>query len=191
MAALVQTYPGLITAGGAFVIWILTRWVESFRAWQRDRREKDNFIRALFAEVDFNTRDLEGFQMNSASLAHIEKALRADKALRPHITDARHTLVYASNIGKVHFLDDDLAARLVLFYGLLEKIKAQVDGVNLPSFATVSANGKIATIKELIENVKECEKAGNLLLSKLAESYPKLSLIRHHRRLTITKQSES
>jgi|GEM_PF-2124950 len=182
--------PGLITASATMTALLLTWWRELWRASRARVREKNNFIRALFAEIDFNTRDLNKFQLNSATISYIEKVMMADGKLRPHVTDAHHTMVYKSNISKIHFLDDQISARLVLFYGLLDKIKSQIDGINLPSFDTISVQGKTTTLKGILANVQECEEVGENLLGRFAQAYPDLALTRHARRFPVTKQSE-
>ena len=188
MKTLFSTYPGLVTAFGAFVLWILTRWAELVRDFFSKRRAKNNLIRALFAEVDFNTRDLEFFTMNSADISKITAAMAKDPDLLPHVTDTHHTKIYAENLKNMHLMDDDLVARLVLFYGLLEKIKTQIDGVNLPSFATVSSAGKSTIIQRLGVQVTQCEAEGRTILDRFTKRHSKLALVRHTRQAIETKQ---
>lgn len=188
MEELFKEYPGLVTAFGAFLIWALTRWAELVGTWRAARIGRKNFIRALYAEVDFNTRDLEFFLMNSANISDIEAAMQADPDLLPHITDAHHTIIYSQNIQNMHLLDDSLAARLVLFYGLLEKIKAQIDGMNLRSFQSISARGRAVIIKRLIVQIQQCEAEGRIILTRFSEKHTKLSLVRHARQAIDTKQ---
>lgn len=177
-----------ITAASAVALWMLTQWFELVTNWVRTRKAQKNLIRSLFAEVDFNTRDLEFFVRNSADMSAIEARLLEDKRYLPHITDAHHTIIYTANIENLHHLNNALAARLVLFYGLLDKIKAQIDGINLASFAAVSAAGKLTVVKRVTENVKECQTEGENILREFSKTYSKLGLTRHVRRLVDTKQ---
>jgi len=178
----------LITAATAVGLWLLTRWIEFGANYVRSRKERTNLIRSLFAEVDFNTKDLDFFVQNSADISAIEARLNQSEKYLPHITDAHHTIIYASSIPKLHYLDDTLASRLVLFYGLLEKIKAQIDGINLSSFVATSAAGKITVVKRVIVNVTECEAEGSKILDAFSTAYPKLKLTRHFRKNVDTKQ---
>lgn len=171
----------LLSAAVAVGLWVLARWVELFSTWRNARAEQRNLIRALFAEIDFNTRDLEFFLENSADIAAIEAHLRKAPDALPHITDAHHTIIYSSNTNRLHHLSNSLTARVVLFYGLLDKIKVQIDGINQPSYAKVSAEGKIAVIRRIEANARECADAGKTILEEFSETYESLSLTRHAR----------
>lgn len=178
----------LISASVAILLWLLTRWVQMGAAWARRRQERRNLIRSLYTEVDFNTRDLSYFVANSADMSAIANRLRQNDDFLPHVTDAHHTIIYTSNVNKLHHLSNGLSADLVLFYGLLEKIKAQIDGINLTSFQRISAEGKIATMRRIVENVKECETIGRRILKSFSDTYPKYKMTRHARHMVDLKQ---
>ena len=52
--------------------------------------KQDNLVRAIYAEIDFNTTDMEIFLTKSPSLPVLRKAMAERDDLFPHITDARH-----------------------------------------------------------------------------------------------------
>ncbi|MDF1668675.1 MAG: hypothetical protein P1U83_03595 [Roseovarius sp.] len=178
----------LLTASVTIALWILTRWIELGSRWFSNRRERHNLIRSLYAEVDFNTKDLHFFIENSADISAIEARLAQDSSYLPHVTDAHHTIIYSSHIDKLHHLENALTARLVLYYGLLEKIKEQIDGINLASFKSVSTAGKMAVLNRITVNSVECQKIGVEVLGMFSDTYPNLRLIRHNRTLISTKQ---
>ncbi len=178
----------MVTAISAATLWFVSRIIDIFVSWRRRRNERLNLIRALFAEVDFNTKDLYIFVEMSTALDQIEARFNADKDAVIHVTDAHHTLIYTSNVGQLHYLDDRLAARLVHFYGLLDKIKAQIDGTHQPSFKAVTASGKLAVVKGLFENVRECEAIGKEVLEEFSATYPKLTLTRMAREVVDIRQ---
>ena len=175
-------------AAVAVFLWVLTRWYETWLAWQHRRQDHSSLIRSLYAEVDFNTRDLQFFLENSADLDAIEKRLRSVDNALPHVTDAHHTIIYSTRVGDLHHLSNDLTARLVTFYGLLDKIKAQIDGINLPSFVHVSVEGKITVLARISAQIAECEAMGQSILREFSEQYPGFELVRYPRRLMDTKQ---
>lgn len=178
----------LIAAIASFALWVLTRIYEARKDYRREQSERVSTVRSLYAEVDFNTRDMEYFLTNSASFDAIEARLRQSDLYLPHVTDARHTVIYMSGISRLYHLPDGITGRLVLFYGLLDKIKAQIDGINLTSYQRISAEGRITVVRQILANVRECQVEGEIILAKLAESYPELSLFRHARALVDVRQ---
>lgn len=184
----IANYGVVVPAASAVGLWFGTRIAETISSWIRRRRERVNLIRALFAEVDFNTKDLYVFGAMSAATDQIEKRFQEKPDAVIHVTDAHHTLIYTENIDKLHYLDDRFAARLVLFYGLLDKIKAQIDGISLSSFAAVTPAGKLSVVNTLLANVEECEGIGREILNDFSKAYPKLGLVRTNRAMADTKQ---
>jgi hypothetical protein len=178
----------IVTALVAAVLWMLSRWVEVFATRDGRRGERDSLISSLYAEIDFNTRDLELFLLNSADITAIEARIRQSDTYLPHVTDAHHTIIYSSRIADLHHLDDGLTARLVLFYCLLGKIKAQIDGINQPSFSRISANGQITVIRPILANSDECRCEGEAILLLFVQRYPAYGLVRFARKIVDTRQ---
>ena len=113
----------LITAILGFGIWNIQRFMEHRKNTHAKALKQDNLVRAIYAEIDFNTTDMEIFLTKSPSLLVLRKAMAERDDLIPLITDARHTWFYSSRISEMHFISDDLMSQIVQFYGLLEKIR--------------------------------------------------------------------
>ncbi|XDA96547.1 hypothetical protein AB1M95_10385 [Sulfitobacter sp. LCG007] len=153
----------LLTAAVTVALFLVT----SVIAWYRNRYERRNLIRALYSEIDFNTRDLEFFRTGSADIELIRQHLDTNPDGTPHITDAHHTAIYSANLNRLHHLSDDLIAKVVLFYGLLGKLKAQIDGVGQMSFQRISLDGKILTIERIQSTALEGRDIGLQVLEAL------------------------
>lgn len=165
----------------AFGFWFVRRWFEDRRHRDDQSRRKNNIIRALYSEIDFNTADMELFLEKSPSAGVLKEALEVNPKLVPHVTDARHTVLYTSLIGDIYVISDGLMAKIVLFYGYLEKIRVQVEGLNYPSFATLSPNGKFNAVDVIRRSAFDAKLSGYDLLRALEAEYPKLNLRRHKR----------
>ena len=72
-------------------IWNIQRFIEDRKNAHAKVLKKDNLVRAFYAEIDFNTTDLEIFLTKSPSLPLLCKAMAERDELIPHITDALHT----------------------------------------------------------------------------------------------------
>lgn len=165
----------------AVLLWLATRVVE-IRKGRRDRLERrEQFIRALFFEIDYNTRDMEIFARKSPEMSVVEAKMRSDRAFIPHITDARHTEIYTTNIASLHFLDRVILGDVVEFYGELAKLKSQIDGLDKPSFVTISDDGRIAAISRIGGVAGRCGLLGRKIIADMNSTYPQLSLMRSKR----------
>ena len=80
----------LITAILGFGIWNIQRFMEDRKNAHAKVLKQDNLVRAIYAEIDFNTTDMEIFLTKSPSLPVLRKATAERDDLIPHITDARH-----------------------------------------------------------------------------------------------------
>lgn len=138
-------------------------------------------MRAIYAEIDFNTTDMEIFLTKSPSLPVLRKAMSEREDLIPHITDARHTWFYSSRISEMHVISDDLMSQIVQFYGLLEKIKMQVEGLNAQSYSTLSASGCFKVVVLIRNTAEEAWLCGKDLLRGLEHAYHDLGLARYQR----------
>lgn len=172
----------IITASGAILVWVLTKIGELARDRRQRKNDTEKYVMALFAEIDFNTRDMEIFLEESASVDAVINKVKSDQKFIPHITDARHISIYSEGISNIHYIGKEQIGALVYFYGLLEKLKNQVAGIYLPSFVLISPEGRAATIREIIQTADEIESVGRTVLDRLKSSYKHLSLertIRH------------
>jgi len=90
----------LITAILGFGIWNIQRFMEDLKNAHAKVLKQYNLVRSIYAEIDFNTTDMEIFLTKSPSRPVVRKAMAERDDLIPHITDARHTWFYSSRISK-------------------------------------------------------------------------------------------
>ncbi len=121
------------------------------------------------------------------SLERLAVIFEEKEGFIPHITDARHTEVYRSRIGELHAVASDgaglsdLVGELVRFYGELEKVTQQIEGLMKPSFAHISTKGKVATIGTIYRSCEVCERIGTALLREMELRYAHLRLSRNNK----------
>ena len=103
----------------------------------QERMERRKFVTSLHTEVLYNVDDLQKFIDTAVSSTDLRAAFEAGdqrrRPLIPHITDARHTAIYRSQIDRLHVFRNRTIRNIVEFYATLEKIKAQIDGLQLKS----------------------------------------------------------
>jgi len=171
----------LITAILGFGIWTVQRFIEDRKNTLARAMKHDNLVRAIYAEIDFNTSDMEIFLTKSPSLPVLRQAMSERDDLIPHITDARHTWFYSSRISEMHVISDELMSQIVQFYGLLEKIKMQVEGLNAKSYSTLSPEGRFKVVVLIRDTAEEAWLCGKELLRALEYAYFDLGLTRYQR----------
>ncbi|MEO0676611.1 MAG: hypothetical protein AAFZ02_03545 [Pseudomonadota bacterium] len=175
------TFAGIVAA----VTFVASRIYEIVVALLRDRRARQSYVRSLFAEIDFNTTDLAIFNEAGVDLDDLEAAMEVRAAegevLIPHITDARHTVIYSENLAMISALPDELVRSVVQFYGELEKIRNIIEGLSRPSYATIRIPGRVNTIARLYERTQAAQTTGETLLSQMAALSPRLELKRKER----------
>lgn len=166
-----------------FAIWFAKRIIEQRNAAEAQREADMNFIRALYAEIDFNTRDMEIFNRDSADPEKVRDALMANPDRVPHVTDARHTQVYRDRIQDLHIIEDGVMHKTIYFYGLLEKILVQAQGFDKPSYKTLSDEGRVAAVELMRGTADVAERCGQSLLKDFEDepSYRGLGLARFDR----------
>jgi hypothetical protein len=165
-----QVLPFSLAAG--LLGWFLRRaYVESVA--------RRRLIRALFAEIDFNTRDMETFRRSSPSREVLQAALGANPDLVPHVTDARHTEIYRQHIASLHFIPGHLLHQVIDYYGLLEKIRVQVEGLNYDSYKTLSLAGRVRAVDLLRTTSADAETSGKALMAAFRRTFPRLKLTRY------------
>lgn len=170
------TFTGLaaLFVFGASKLWDL------LREQRQSERATKSYIRGLFAEIDFNTTDLRRFNAASLDYADLLKAFKSKADLIPHITDARHTVVYADNMSRLSDLPDAFIRDVVEFYGDLEKIREIIAGLDKGSFKTISAQGKLNVIKRLFRRTEETQMLGETLLERFCDAFVDLELSCKH-----------
>ncbi|MEN0088395.1 MAG: hypothetical protein AAF737_08180 [Pseudomonadota bacterium] len=159
---------------GSLAIWLLTQIASFLGKLLAQRNARIALVRALFAEVQFNAADLSGFLEESQFDALLLKL--AEPNYVPHITDARHTQIYGVNIGHIHHIPDHIVKDVVRFYGGLEKIRTQIEGVRLPSYAPLSEAGKATLLARLRTECRDTERLGLVIMKNMQLRYPRLHL---------------
>lgn len=172
---------GLVTVA----LWIASRGFDLWQDMRRRASDRDAFIRAIYAEVDFNTFDMKRFLDATIPLTRLAEVFATRPGFVPHITDARHTDVYKSRIEDLHLvvahahLQDQLVGDLVRFYGELEKIIQQIEGLQKESFKMISNPGKVATIGQIYTACAACERLGIAILGEMEVRFRHLKLARN------------
>lgn len=179
----------MVAIAGSIFVWVVQQIVLSMLRAGEKKRGSENFVRSLSAEIDFNTRDMEIFLTKSVSSERLRQALREDPDLVPHITDARHTEVYRARISELHNISDHILQKTINFYGLLEKIRVQVEGVDSPSFKTISAEGRFNVVDLIRSTAEEARREGVDLLREFRKAFPELDLRRYDRE-TLSPEAE-
>jgi len=175
-------------------LWVASRVFDLWLAHKRRVADRDAFIRAIYAEVDFNTFDMTRFLDATVPLERLETLFHRPDFV-PHITDARHTEVYRSRINELHAVvgknpgDGRLVGDLVRFYGELEKVTQQIEGLSKPSFLQISVKGKVATLSMIYNTCAICERIGTGVLGTMKARYPHLHLVRNHDRSDVALDS--
>ena len=172
---------GLLGAISALGLWFLSRTFEICHGLLNRRRGRSSVLRSLFAEVDYNTRDMEIFLEQSPQIEDIEVKLH-DSNFVPHITDARQTAIFHANLHLLHHMQDELIQDLVAFYGDLEKLRARIDGITKPSYKSISVEGQINVIRRIYDKCEECQKNGQRILCMMMKAHPNLKLERSNQR---------
>ena len=157
-----------------FGFWLVRRLMDA-------ERERKALVRALFAEIDFNTKDMEIF-LDRTPMSEVMAAVEKNPELIPHITDARHTEIYRSRVGNLHHVTNQTLGKMVQFYGLLEKIRVQIDAIQLPSYGTISTAGRRLAIVRIVHAAEEAEACGLSILAEMQRDYGDLRLERLKRR---------
>lgn len=174
------TFPSaaVIAASVAILIFVATKSYEFVSALLKEKVEQEKFITALYAEIDFNTADMETFLAESASVEAVLEKVKSDHTFIPHVIDSRHTNIYNENIQNINYIGKELIGEVITFYGFLEKLRSQVDGIYLPSFAKISAAGRAGTVQDIVTTAAECALAGRKLLANINEKYKDYDLKR-------------
>jgi len=170
----------LILGSVTISVWILSRLVEwGSGVWTRLQSRKA-FLRALFAEIDLNTKDLEIFVEEAPDRETIELRV-SDLSVIPHITDARHTQIYNGQLHSLHSLDNELIREVVTFYASLDKILSQINGISQESYKSISVEGRVNVMIILISTCADCAERGIKILDAMHIRHGNLKLERHKR----------
>ena len=186
-----QLLAALVAASTAFTLWILGQFVAVGVGFWKKSREKEKFIRSLYAEIDFNTADMAIFLAAPISYVTFRERIKENKDFVPHITDARHTHFYLKNIDSISATGREYIGDVVYFYGVLDKIRAKIDGIYRKSFTNISLEGRESAIRSLYEHAEEAKKTGEKLLQTMEGKYRGYKLKRKIRSPGISKNQKA
>ena len=164
----------LFTAAVTFTLWVLKQFVDVATRFWRRRQSRRSLIRALYAEVRFNVAELRDAAEHGVKIEDIRDAMEARPDTIPHMTDAEHDDVYRTRLRDLPLFEDKLIAGIIQFYGRMRKIKVQIDGMNLPSYATISINGRLKVMDRINQQIVAASDNGQALLKELEQTYPKV-----------------
>lgn len=181
LADFFKTYGVMFTLLGGFVNMAYSKHVD-----RRDRREaeaasKNALIKSLYAEIDFNTKDMEVFLEKSWQKEAVQEKVRIDSSFVPHITDARHVIIYKSKISDLRHMEGQHISLIVYYYGLIDKISATISGIYQPSYSQISADGRAQVIENLFRDCRIIRDIGAKILRNMESEYSQLSLCREAR----------
>lgn len=162
---------------------------------RRDRKyaelaSKNALIKSLYAEIDFNTKDMEVFLEKSGKKEIVQNKVKSDLKFTPHITDARHVIIYKSKISDLQHMDGQHISLIVYYYGLIDKISATISGIYQPSYLQISADGRAQVIENLFRDCRVIRDIGAKILRKMESEYPQLALCREARLETQEQTAE-
>ncbi|MEM0946832.1 MAG: hypothetical protein AAGK37_05470 [Pseudomonadota bacterium] len=157
-----------------FVVWFAKRLIDDARAEDRRLKAEANLMRALFAEIDFTVGNLQHYLRVAPGSEELMERFTEKRFLIPHITDRAHTQIYDSRIADIHWIPDADMQLLVAFYGLVHGIEAQVEGLQKPSFSSISASGKCRVMELISEHTEEAVQFGQKLLASFRDRHPEL-----------------
>ncbi len=170
---------GTAILGGivAILLFILGKGYELTRDFLRIRRLRRNLVRALYAEIDFNTRDLTRF-VNETDIDYVVRRLRENPDRIPLITDARHTLFYTSRLPEMLFVSNRVIGRIVHFYGRLERLRVQIESIGNDAYMTLDVEARIAIVQRVFKTATTCKNAGEGLMKAMEKDYTRMHLER-------------
>ena len=161
----------------AILLFILGKGYELTRDFLRIRRLRRNLVRALYAEIDFNTRDLTRF-VNETDIDYVVRRLRENPDRIPLITDARHTLFYTSRLPEMQFVSNRVIGRIVHFYGRLERLRVQIESIGNDAYMTLDVEARIAIVQRVFKTATTCKNAGEGLMKAMEKDYTRMHLER-------------
>ena len=175
--ASLQPREKLYACGLAFTafLWLASRYWELAQQANERNRKSRLALEAIFAEVIYNVNDLRNFQKKgNATKGAVHKALASSQVERVHFTDARHTLIYRSALDDLRLFDVVSVGKIVAFYAELERIKNQVDSIQLESFTSIFGKGRAQYIDYVWDTIAEAIDLGDAVTQDFLQRHPDL-----------------
>lgn len=165
--------PAIITATTAFVIWMLGQFFNYRSKYVEEQQRREAILKAFHAEICFNKSKLDVFIETTSpnSMEELLNKIKVDKDLIPHIAEAKHTMVYEKNVAHIHVFDSESIGLIIEFYGSLQRIRSIIDGLYLPSYKSISNNGRSNVIRSIFVACDNTSHVAALLLECLERKH--------------------
>lgn len=155
-----------------FALYFVKHLIEGANSRRNETRKAERLICALYAEIKANTQDLEEFIAQAPPVERAKQAVRENAALRPHITNACHRIVYESHLTELAELPRPVILKVVDFYCQIERLVALIDGFDRPSYERISDEGRAQVMEELWKTVERGVKLGHEVMHGLEVHAP-------------------
>ncbi len=132
-----------LLAAGTFLLYFLKHLLDAVRAWHDEQRRAERLICALYAEIDANLHDLQGFLDESAGL---ERGLgETAERVAGQFGRVGHSLVYETHLTELASLPRAVIYKVVSFYSHQERLGAALD--RLDALGDAPAERRIAALQ--------------------------------------------
>ncbi|MDV4178018.1 hypothetical protein R1521_05795 [Rhizobium brockwellii] len=166
------------SAIAAIIIWLLSKIYDLINGRFAEKNEREKFLIALFAEIDFNMQDLKEAQgdYNHDQL----KALIGKQPHKstPYMMFTYHDQIFSDNLKLIHHVGQSYVGDVVAFYGFLRNVAAQVDTMFERGYANQKLDNKVRILSEILQDVERALEVGGSILNTMEEKYGDLKLRR-------------
>lgn len=135
--------------------------------------EKKRLVRAIFSEIVYNCEGLRVYSIKSTPQQQTDarEKLIGSPDFRPHVIYAVHTNFYAGNVNHLGVLHSEVIAALIAFYNDLETLRADAAGFNLPSFTTISPEGRAEVFRLFTAGIADTSIVGSRAIVLMHDNY--------------------
>ena len=133
-------------------------------------RRKKNIAKALYVEIQENTKELDKFLEQDPEA--VKAAVMADRSLIPHLVYNDKTYFFEQAKDHISSFPTDVLEPVVVFYNELEYLYAQIDGLEKPTFKCISDNGRAQAIQNMWDSVARASRYGEKAMESLKLHLP-------------------
>jgi hypothetical protein len=169
-----------VAATAAIIVFVL-RWIvdASFRRFDRINLRK-RLVIGLCAEIDSNLKEIIDFVDNGPYLQKINERIRRDgdpaaggEAFRPSVTITESSRFFAASASMIPELKTDVLFPLMEFYRFIEELESRRDAFESKAFTTISIEGRIGLVDDLLTTGKQAKAFGQRSLTMMERVYPR------------------
>ncbi|MFP4536982.1 MAG: hypothetical protein ACLFPA_01635 [Dichotomicrobium sp.] len=154
-----------VLAAGTFLLYFLKHVLEAVRAWHDDQRRAERLICALYAEIEANVQDFQGFLDDSTLWARTAPDSSEAGGGRPG--GIGHDLVYQTHLAELASLPRAVIHKVVSFYALQQRLAA-----TLETLACADSEQRSAAVKHARRIAQEGVTFGKEVLYRLEMNAP-------------------